>query len=673
MNLSIRMLQPGGTTAPVRSAGARKTDERAEIAQTDLYAPERGQRARFSPRHLARSAVESLSRLAGIGRTNAEVLRNAESPLPLKESVALAGSGRNGLWVTVELAPHVVKGGLGQVSETVPDALNRFLDKDVRVMVPYLRPLKTAEPPFESTGITTTLRGPDGKMETFELMQQLVPDRPVVYAVASEKYFGDHDHLYFTPDQSSKVGKDGIFKNIMMYNRAASNLLPALDGGTVRNDRASLFSRAVARLLPQTREQAPAGKPVNRFEGDLEFVIGHDWLTSPMLHELDPDYSRNVGKIFYLHNTYNEARPHRYAAQHGLKKTQHPLYSPLPIGLESADVAIGNKFYVERIVDSLAPGADYLPPLDAHQQAGTLYDMHHGLADHYNPRGNATLQKDGYRDLPTTFDLGPTPSQATLDQLKAFKQQNKAAMQRELGLTENPKAVVVSWVARPDPFQKGFVTVMDTMKSFLEDHPETQLVVAGVQLDKCPDYVKSWVDGLQADPKMAGRLSFPGFVNNQKVVRLAAGSNTLMLPSLYEPYGLSHLEAMRLGAVVVVHAVDGLKATVTDPAVAPPLENLQAYGQTGVFMEPVDTMAYWKELNKRFDGEKSGPELQGAERKLRSALDRAVQLDSSEEGMKVRHNAMRYVEEQHSWEQIARRYQAPIDAAVAAAQARRKG
>lgn len=179
---------------------------------------------------------------------------------------------------------------------------------------------------------------------------------------------------------------------------------------------------------------------------------------------------------------------------------------------------------------------------------------------------------------------------------------------------------------------------------------------------------------MQADPALAGRVSFPGFVSNDQVVRMAAGSSLLMLPSLYEPFGLSHLEAMRLGALAVVHAVDGLRASVSDPAVTPPEqipEDLRPYGQTGIFMEPVDTPAYWAEMVPRLEG-KPGPTevMDSAARKLGQALDRAVALDGSEAGVQVRHNAMRYVEERHTWEEIAHRYAGPIDAAVAAARSR---
>ncbi|MBS2034630.1 glycogen/starch synthase [bacterium] len=655
----------------------------------------------------ARSALaQAATGIAGTVQSLAIRLVQGEKPSPIhnilsvKDRQGLALTGRNGLWVTVEKAPEVVKGGLGQVSETVPDAVNKFLGKDVRIMVPYLKAFKTSDVPFESTGIKTTLKGPDGQFETFELMQQQRPDKPVVYAIANDKYFGEHDHLYFPADQETSIGQDGIFKSIMMYNRAASELIPALDVAqvaappkpqTALSRGLQIFGQVAAKLMPrlgQAKGEDGArlpGPPSNlkAFDGPIDFIIGHDWLTSPLLNELDKDYAKNVGKVFYLHNTYNESRSTQAAEDVGLKIPHgHSQYSPLRIGIEAADVAIANEFYAERIVNSLSVGADYVPALQAHQAKGSVFDMHHGLSDTYCARNNANLRADGYRDLPSDFQLSSEPSAQTMATLADFKSQNKAALQKEVGLAQNPEAVVVSWVARPEPFQKGFVTVMDSMKAFLRDNPNAQLVCAGVQPEKSPDYVADWVKDLQNDKELQGRIAFPGFVNNQKVVRIAAGSDYLMLPSLYEPYGLSHLEAMRLGAVPIVHPVDGLKATTTDPGVTPLQDSpapLRPYGQTAIFMQPMDTFAYWKALDERLKPGGAEPQaagiLENAHKNLRGALDRALSLkqQTPDQALQVAYNAMRYVEEQHSWEEISKRYVAPINAAVAAAQQRLSG
>lgn len=67
---------------------------------------------------------------------------------------------------------------------------------------------------------------------------------------------------------------------------------------------------------------------------------------------------------------------------------------------------------------------------------------------------------------------------------------------------------------------------------------------------------------------------------------MLAGSSAIVHLSIYEPYGLSQLEAMWLGAVPIGHAVDGLLSTIRDADEAPDLEQAPSrpdpkYGQNG--------------------------------------------------------------------------------------------
>ncbi|NDD29994.1 MAG: glycosyltransferase [Proteobacteria bacterium] len=680
-------------------------------------------------RGLAEGSSSRATALQSSRRCLSEVFRSAVGalragrPLPTGDVIpaadreALRDSGRNGLWVTVELAPFAVAGGLGQVSETAPEVLNQYLGKDVRVMMPHLRPLKNSGLDFDRTGVTTTLTGFDGTAETFELLQCARPGKPVLYTIENEKYFGSQDLLYTPRDKAVPgIGEDALFKSVMMYNRAASAFIPALDGDKQAAQRAALptarpaapqseasrpsgkpvgetegrgrvrelFARAVARLMPSLNktekagcDEQPAAPSVERFDGKLDFLIAHDWLTSPMFNELDPQHAEGLGKIFFLHNTYDEARDLDYACRvNGLKApcAGATTYSPLRIGLEKADAVIGNAFYVERLTSGLVGDSAFVGALQAQRDAGRVFDMHHGLSDQYSPRDNPNLRENGYTDLPAGFG---THAARDLPALDGFKQRNRLAMQREMGLTQDADAVVFSWIARPEPYQKGFTMLMDQLGDFLRQNPKAQAVVAGINLEKAPADVQAWVETLRQDPQLQGRVSFPGFVDNQKVVRLAAGSSFLVLPSTYEPYGLSQLEAMRVGALPIVHAVDGLRATVADPGKG--LETpaaLQPYGRTGVFMQPFDVPAFWNALDARTKGQ--GPDaaqqavLDNASRKLRNALDEAMALDTHTpaEATQARWNAMRYVEEQHSWKKISARYVAPIGAAKAAARER---
>lgn len=659
----------------------------------------------------AAAPASSRRRLGDIFRSAVNAARQGR-PLPLRDAVpaadvaALAGSGRNGLWVTVEMAPFAVAGGLGQVSETGPEVLNEYLGKDVRVMMPHLKGLKNSGLQFEPTGVKTTLTGFDGQTETFEMLQCARPGKPMLYSIENEKYFGSQDLLY-TPKEKANptLGEDSLFKAVMMYNRAAQAFIPALDGPATQAPRKpvadkpavdptvggrvrELFARAVARMMPSlagepegpaskaVASEQPAGDRLQRFDGKLEFLVAHDWLTSPLFNELDPKVADGLGKIFFLHNTYDEIRDLDYACRvNGLKAPEGATrYSPLRIGLEKADAVIGNAFYVERLADGLVGDSPFVPALQAQLAAGHVHDMHHGLSNQYSPRDNPGLRENGYTDLPKSFGADAARD---LPELAVFKSRNRVAVQRELGLNEDRDAVILSWIARPEPYQKGFYMLMDHLGDFLEKNPKAQAVVAGINLEKAPADILAWVEGLQNDPAMAGRVSFPGFVDNQKVVRVASGSNFLILPSLYEPYGLSQLEAMRVGATPIVHPVDGLRATVSDPAKGldvPPA--LQPYGRTGVFMEPFEVPPYWNAMDAKVKG--PGPAagqqrvLDEASRKLRAAMDEAMVLDTQrpDEAVRVRYDGMRFVEEQHNWKKISERYAPPIEAALQAARAR---
>lgn len=561
---------------------------------------------------------------------------------------AVAGAGKNGLWVTVELSPYAIVGGLGQVSETIPEALNKTLGKDVRVLAPLLAPMKK-HPDFQPTGLSLELPGPDGQPETFTLYRRSLPGKPVVYAIGNDQYFGNHANLYFKKDQPvAGLGKDAIFTALMMFNRAAAKFLPLLD--------------------PQ-------------FDGPVDFVMVHDWLSSPFLSELPPETRQKLGKIFMLHNTFNEARDLNTALSEN--RMQPPPfsaknYSPLAIGLNLADTVIANRNYASRIADTLSPKSDYGVALQEKIKAGQVFDMHHGLSDRYDPYENPALKQPGFTELPKTTPprgirrLLSRPFPALDPQhaaMRQFKRVNKAGLQTALGLTPNPQATLFSWVARPDPYQKGFNLLMGQAHDFLLKNPSVQMVIAGPTLSSTPDTVAHWVETLMTDPRLQGRVSFPGFTSFERVAQIYAGSDFLILPSLYEPYGLSQLEAMKLGCIPIVHGVDGLRSTVSDPdrnhQVKGPSEAVWTYGQTGLLMNPLDVHAYWKALKTTPPTPEATKVLSQAEAALRGALDRGLSLARKpDQATRVRLNGLSFVEAHHRWETIAPRYRVPLETAI---------
>lgn len=595
------------------------------------------------------------------------------------------GTGKNGLWVSLELAPYSVVGGLGQVTETIPEALNGQLKKDVRVMVPLLSGMAQS-PDFQPTGWEVTLPAQDAKTERFRLFQRNIPGKPIVYAIENETYFGKHKNIYFRQSERPEgIGEDAIFKAVMLFNRAAA-----------------VFTEKINEASKAKQSGQPYVTGPELYEGPLEFALVHDWLTSPFLKELSEETRDGLGKLFMLHNTYNEARPVEVAKENLLKTdsvTKH--YSPLNIGIESADAVIGNRNYTQRITEVLSPTARYTPALKQKLSEKKVFDMHHGLSDRYTPFNNPLLSAEGFVSLNAKTvqpylkrPLGSNPKAAVaaLKEIQRFKRANKLALQKQLGLPENPQAPIFSWVARPEPYQKGFYLVLNTLVEFLKKHPHAQAILAGPQPGQGNPQIDAFLDTIKADPDLSKRVALMGFIDFTKIVRIHAGSDFLMHPSLYEPYGLSQLEAMTLGSVPIVNLVDGLKSTISDPKLnrkrqlgqcrPSEKETVWQYGQNGISMEAFSPLSYWRGLDSVIKGTPSQAVGKKAQDQLLSeykranqgflqALERAITAHKDPEKMaQWRLNGMRFVNQQHQWQAITPRYEAPIEYALKAADAR---
>lgn len=561
-----------------------------------------------------------------------------------------ATQGWRGLWITIERDPAKA-GGLGEVSKTIPAELNAVLGADVRVIVPGLRPI-LAEGGWEDTGerAELPLDWPGmPRWAEFRLLQRYeAATRTWVYAVAHDLFFGNFGHLYFRGNHEETLGDDPLFRTAMLFNRAAAFFAPRLNG------------------------TGPTRGTLATFSGECDFVMVHDWLTGPCLGLLPPSYA--VGKIFMLHNTYDEQRhPEHARAALGLAATplanNYGNYSPLEAAVYEAHVVIANQNYVRSLFQRDTFDL-LLKNLSDKINQGRLYDMHHAISSDYDPVGAPALQKDGFQPLVKT------KTGAGVEELLEFKRANKLALQRLLGLEENPEAVLYAWVGRFDPLQKGFYLVMDEVLGFLQRHRSAQWILAGSNSNNDPR-VREFLEEVHGQPALSRVLyAKDKFINREAVIRIYAGSDFFLMPSLYEPFGLAQLEAMMLGCIPVVHGVDGLRSTVSDPEIDilededAPREAVHGYGQVGVKMTWMNVPLYREAMGRQVNGEPLNHQekwvIGDCHRKFRMALRRARRiLQESELRAEVMQNGRRYVTEEHNWEQIIRRYEAPIKTAVA--------
>jgi len=204
------------------------------------------------------------------------------------------------------------------------------------------------------------------------------------------------------------------------------------------------------------------------------------------------------------------------------------------------------------------------------------------------------------------------------------KAANKAALQREIGLTVDPRIPVIGVVSRLVE-QKGFDLVAQIVRQIADQG--AQLVVLGT-----------------GDPAIAGAFRAAATDRPQQVSvhlgfdafhasRIYAGSDLFLMPSRFEPCGLGQMIAMRYGTIPIVRRTGGLADTVTD--YDPP-----AQAGTGFVFDRYDPLACFVAIVRAIEAFRHPPQWD-------ALIARAMERD-------------------FSWEVSGRYYGAIYDRAVAA-------
>ncbi|MCL1854955.1 MAG: glycogen synthase GlgA [Clostridia bacterium] len=135
----------------------------------------------------------------------------------------------------------------------------------------------------------------------------------------------------------------------------------------------------------------------------------------------------------------------------------------------------------------------------------------------------------------------------------AGKAENKRRLQQDLGLDENADMPLIAMVGRLTN-QKGLDLVDRVLVDFMGE--EVQLAVLGMG-DAHYTNLFSW-----AEQKYHGKLAARFAMDHELAHKLYAASDYFLMPSLFEPCGLSQMMAMRYGSVPIVRETGGLRDTV---------------------------------------------------------------------------------------------------------------
>ncbi len=408
---------------------------------------------------------------------------------------------KNILFVASECVPFIKTGGLADVVGALP----KYLDKsryDVRVMLPnYMAiPAKFKEKMQYKTHFYMELAW---RSQYVGIMEAVV-DGVTFYLIDNEYYFaGDKPY-------------GNIHEDIEKF---------------------AFFCRAVLSALPQIG-----------FRPDL--IHCNDWQTGLIpvyLHDCfeQGEFFRGIKTVMTIHNLKFQGIWDKKAVQ---DITGLDPYYFTPDKLEAYGDAnylkggIVYADYVTTVSDTYAEeikSAFYGEGLDGLMRARSncLCGIVNGIDyEEYDP------ETDPY--LVQNFNAV---------NFRKEKVKNKLALQEELDLERDGKKFMVGVVSRLTD-QKGFDLVECVMEELCDT--DTQLVILGTGDPKYENLFRHY------EWKYHGRVSSNIYYNNERAHKIYAACDAFLMPSLFEPCGLSQLISLRYGTVPIVRETGGLRDTV---------------------------------------------------------------------------------------------------------------
>lgn len=133
------------------------------------------------------------------------------------------------------------------------------------------------------------------------------------------------------------------------------------------------------------------------------------------------------------------------------------------------------------------------------------------------------------------------------------KKENKRALQEELGLWQDDHKFVIGLISRLTN-QKGLDLVNAILPQIMDEH--TQIVVLGTGDKGYEDAFRYYENAYR------GNLCANIMYDEGRAHRIYAGADALLVPSKFEPCGLTQLIGMHYGTIPIVRETGGLKDTV---------------------------------------------------------------------------------------------------------------
>ena len=424
-----------------------------------------------------------------------------EQNIPMKQPDL--GPRRSVAFIGSECYPFVKTGGLGDVMSALPKSLAK-LNIDVKVIIPRYKciPQKFQEK-MEYRGSFDMNLCSDGKQYYVGIMEY--QEDGVVYD------FIDNDEFF-------------------SWGNPYTNLIDDIP-------KFCYFAKAALAAL-------------NYLNWTPDVVHCHDWQAALVPLYLrtcfqDTDVGRAIS-VLTIHNL-------KFQGIYDRKKIQY--WSGLPDYVFNKDCMIQNWLDANMLKGGIAYSNKVTTVSNTYAWEIQTEEYGEGLAEHLRYHNNKILGIVNGIDTDIWNPATDKLLAADYDEKSAIKNKkiNKKALQESLGLDVDEHKMVIGLISRLTN-QKGLDLVNDVIPGIMDEH--TQVVVLGTGDSQYENTFRYY------ENKYKGNFCAYIAYNENVAHNIYAGCDALLVPSRFEPCGLTQLIAMRYGAVPIVRETGGLKDTV---------------------------------------------------------------------------------------------------------------
>lgn len=416
--------------------------------------------------------------------------------------------------MTSELTPFAKNGGLADVAGYLPKALAKDFQLEIKIILPKYKVIDFSKIVAELILNNAKFKLPDHKnWKRISIWKAYLPETTIpVYLIDCPEFLSGEGDLYLhnTPKQ---------FEGLPFFHL--------------------IFLSKIALEFLKTQDWQPN---VVHYQDGYEAMIGK-WLKT--IYK-DDNFYKNIANVLTIHNL---------AAQPNVELSAIKL-----LGLKRSDFKESRKYtnqgYANLTAESIL-NADmintvsptYAKEVLTKKKSSGLYKLLKAKKNKFTGILNGIDYSDF--DPRTNSD---TPVKYWIDSLDK-KVENKLFLQKKFGLTQSADLPLICVVSRLSG-QKGLDLIEDVLKDLVD--MGAQFIILGSGSEKIEKIFikaeKKYPEAVAAEMKFDANFA----------QTIYAGADMLLMPSRFEPCGLSQIIAMRFGTIPIVRKTGGLADTVRD-------------------------------------------------------------------------------------------------------------